>query len=160
MKRLLYFILAIALIFSLAACGASKRVQEKAIENALGDGSKVNIDGDKYIVEDGDGNKMTVGGNQWPEGPAADLLPKLKKGTMAVGVVTEQICNISFAEIEKKDFEDYRQQVKDAGFTDMATDFSSEGSISYVGYLGEKQYIQLFYDENEKTLMVIAAING
>lgn len=165
MKKTIWFvILALVLNILLVGCGASQnaveKAQEKALENALGDGSKVDIEGDKYTWEDADGNKMSVGGSEWPTGPAADILPKFTKGTMLVGMVTEQYCSISFEEITKKDFEDYRQQVKDAGFTNMASESSYEGSISYIGYLDETHSIQLYYDENENMLIIVANIDA
>ena len=168
MKKMAWGIaLALILILALAGCGKEKAadkvdeaVQEAVINNALDGEAEVDIDGDKYTIEDSEGNKVTVGGTEWPEGAAAELLPKFDKGDMTVGVVTDQLCSIEFENVEKEDFEAYREDVKNAGFTQQSMDLTMDSVISYQGYLDDKQAIYLTYDESAKSMVVMAMIDG
>ncbi len=168
MKKTAWVIaLALILILVLAGCGKEKAAekvdeaaQEAVINNALDGEAEVDIDGDKYTIEDSEGNKVTVGGTEWPEGAAADLLPKFDKGDMTVGVVTDQLCSIEFENVEKEDFEAYREDVKNAGFTQQAVEATIDSTVSYQGYLDDKQAIYLTYDESTKSMVVMATIDG
>lgn len=159
--------LALILILVLAGCGkeeaaekVDETVQEAVINNALDGEAEVDIDGDKYTIEDSEGNKVTVGGTEWPEGAAADLLPKFDKGDMTVGLVTDEFCSIEFENVEKEDFEAYREGVKNAGFTQQAVDATIDSVISYQGYLDDKQAITLTYDESSKSMVIMASTAG
>lgn len=168
MKKTAWVIaLALILILVLAGCGKEKAAekvdeaaQEAVINNALDGEAEVDIDGDKYTIEDSEGNKVTVGGTEWPEGAAADLLPKFDKGDMTVGVVTDQLCSIEFENVEKEDFQAYWEDVKNAGFTQQAVEATIDSTVSYQGYLDDKQAIYLTYDESTKSMVVMATIDG
>lgn len=140
MKKLSVILAALLIIAALAACKAQQKVQEKvaekAIENALGDGAKVNIDGDKYTYEDKDGNKMEFGSTEWPTDEAAAFIPKFDKGTVAACTIIANTYLIDVENVEPSDYESYLQTVKNAGFTENAFTLEESGPDGYHQYQG------------------------
>lgn len=162
-KNLSIIAVLLTVTLTLTSCGLSKKVyemqQENIIENILGEEANVDINGDTFVLEDKDGNVMSIGGADWPTGASADLLPKLNKGTITSGLTSEQMCTLNVTEIDKKDFEDYLEKVKEKGFINNVIEMYSEGTYSYIANKEENEWIQIYYDENGKTLDMIVGID-
>ncbi|HKM33331.1 MAG TPA: DUF6591 domain-containing protein [Lachnospiraceae bacterium] len=162
-KNLSMIALLLTITLSLTSCGLSEKVyemqQEEIIENLVGDEANIDIDGDTFVLKDEEGNVMTIGGVEWPTGAAADLLPKLNKGTIIAGLTSDQVCSINVEELDKKDFEDYLEEIKEKGFINNVTEMYSEGSYTYIANKEDNEWIQIYYDENEKTIDLIVGID-
>lgn len=158
MKKLFVILTALFLIAALAGCGTAEKAQEKAaekaLEDALGGDVNVDIDGDKYVYEDKDGNKIEVGGSEWPTGDAAKLIPTFDKGTIVSVVEMEDSCIIDIDEVGKSDFETYFQKIKDAGFTQDPYEVKDENGIMYMANTENGNAIILGYTVEEKHMQI------
>lgn len=158
MKKVWVILTSLLLVLALAGCGASEKAQEKAaekaLEDALGDDVNVDIDGDKYVYEDKDGNKIEVGGSEWPTGETAKLIPKFDTGTIVSVVEMENSCIIDIDEVEKSDFETYFQKIKDAGFAQDPYEVKDESGIMYMANTENGNAIVLGYTVEEKHMQI------
>lgn len=121
MKKLSIILVVLLLLTTLAGCSTSEKAQERAVEKSIEDAMgdvEVNIDGDKYTYEDKDGNKMEVGGTQWPTDKAAEFIPKFDEGMIIGCTIMGNIYLIDVEKVEQGDYDSYLQRVKDAGFTE------------------------------------------
>ena len=154
-------ILSVLLILALAltGCGVSEKAQEaaaeKAIENATGGDVKVDIDGEKYTYEDKDGNKIEMGGTEWPTDEAAKFIPKLDKGTVTACTIMGGMYLIDIEKIEQKDYDSYLQAVKDAGFTETALTTDAEGYSQYQASDAKGNGIMLSYESEVTRLQIM-----
>lgn len=154
MKKLFVILTALFLIAALAGCGTSEKAAEKALEDALGGDVNVDIDGDKYVYEDKDGNKIEVGGSEWPTGGTAKLIPKFDKGTIVSVVEMEDSCIIDIDEVGKSDFETYFQKIKGAGFTQDPYEVKDESGIMYMANTVNGNAIVLGYTVEEEHMQI------
>ena len=159
MKKIFVTLAALLLATALAGCGVSERAQEKAaekaLEDAIGGDVKVDIEGDKYTYEDKDGNKMEVGGTEWPADEAAAFIPKFEKGAVAACTIMGNIYLIDVEEIEQKDYESYLQTVKDAGFAEAVFTLEEGGYYQYQASDEKGNGIMLSYESAEKKLQIM-----
>lgn len=164
MKKIMLILTALLVVTALAGCGASEKVQEKAaekaIEDAIGGKANVDIDGDKYTFEDNDGNKIEVGSNEWPTGEAADVIPKLDKGTITSVVNTAGNCVIDIDEVEKSDFDEYLQAIKDAGFTKNAAELKDANGLMYQATTDNGKTMLVSYSFESKHLQIMGGIGA
>lgn len=138
-KRAAALLAALALTLALTGCNAAQKAQEKAAEEAAeaalggaaGSGVTVDINGDQYTYEDAEGNKLVVGGSEWPAGGAADLLPRCGTGTVTSVVSAEGTCLIDLDGITEADYTAYVQSLQGAGFTDSAVTMQSDENGAY-----------------------------
>ena len=162
MKKRIVILAALLLFAALSGCGISEKAQEnaaqKAIENALGSEAKVDIDGEKYTVDYGDGNKMELGGTEWPADEKAGFIPKLNKGTVAACTIMGNMYLIDVETVALKDYESYLQTVKDAGFSEQALTTDAEGYDQYQACDTKGNYIVLSYELEEEKLQIVGTV--
>lgn len=162
MKKLTIILVALLLLMSLAGCGASDKASDKAaektaekvIEDALGDDVQVDIEGDKYTYKDKDGNKLEVGGTEWPSDKAASFIPKFDKGTITASSIVDNVYLIDVEKVEKVDYDRYLQTVKDAGFTESSFSFEEADYYQYQALHTDGTSIILTYEAAEKRLQI------
>lgn len=166
MKKIIVLVITLTLFMTFTACGVKQKVEEKAqekavesvIKNVTGGNADVDIEGDKYSVNYGDGNKVEVGANEWPTGESVENLPKLDKGKIESSVTLGKSCVISIVDLEKKDFEEYFQKVKDAGFTEDAFDIcSDEKLVQYQAGSKDGKFITISYEVETKALTIMVS---
>ena len=166
MKKVVVLVITLTLLMTFTACGATQKVEEKAeekavesvIKNVTGGDADVDIEGDKYSVNYGDGNKVEVGANEWPTGESVEKLPKLDKGKIESSVTLGKSCVISIVDLDKKDFEEYFQKVKDAGFTEDAFDIcSDEKLVQYQAGSTDGKFITISYEVEIKALTIMVS---
>ena len=166
MKKIVVLVITLTLLMTFTACGATQKVEEKAeekavesvIKNVTGGDADVDIEGDKYSVNYGDGNKVEVGANEWPTGESVEKLPKLDKGKIESSVTLGKSCVISIVDLDKKDFEEYFQKVKDAGFTEDAFDIcSDEKLVQYQAGSTDGKFITISYEVEIKALTIMVS---
>jgi hypothetical protein len=154
MKKIIAATLLI-LVLPLAAC--TKSVEEQVMENALGDGTKVDIKGDTMSVTSTDGTTVEFGGTQWPADKDANNLPKLDKGTITSVVTSEGYFAVNIEEIEKSDYENYVSLLKADGFTADAVTSASEGTLYYQASDSTGRFVAASYDAASRILYIISS---
>lgn len=166
MKKIIVLVITLTLFMTFTACGVKQKVEEKAqekavesvIKNVTGGDADVDIEGDKYSVNYGDGNKVEVGANEWPTGESVENLPKLDKGKIESSVTLGKSCVISIVDLDKNDFEEYFQKVKDAGFTEDAFDIcSDEKLVQYQAGSKDGKFITISYEVETKALTIMVS---
>lgn len=166
MKKIIVLVITITLFMTFTACGVKQKVEEKAqekavesvIKNVTGGDADVDIEGDKYSVNYGDGNKVEVGANEWPTGESVENLPKLDKGKIESSVTLGKSCVISIVDLDRNDFEEYFQKVKDAGFTEDAFDIcSDEKLVQYQAGSKDDKFITISYEVETKALTIMVS---
>lgn len=166
MKKIIVLVITITLFMTFTACGVKQKVEEKAqekavesvIKNVTGGDADVDIEGDKYSVNYGDGNKVEVGANEWPTGESVENLPKLDKGKIESSVTLGKSCVISIVDLDRNDFEEYFQKVKDAGFTEDAFDIcSDEKLVQYQAGSKDGKFITISYEVETKALTIMVS---
>jgi predicted small lipoprotein YifL len=124
-KRIIAILIAVILLFSLVGCGARKKVDqkiqekvmEKTVDKITGDNVDIDTDKDKITIKGKDGNEeFTFGDSKWPEGKAADLIPKFKKGNIVSVMNADSACVIMIENVQENDFKQYMEEVKKAIF--------------------------------------------
>ncbi|NLO24662.1 MAG: hypothetical protein GX114_00755 [Clostridiales bacterium] len=168
LRKTVLVLLCVVLVFSLAACNAKRKINEKiaekvtegVLEKIAGDGTEIDISEGGITFEGEGGEKITFGSDEWPKGGAADLIPEFKKGSIVSAVNANPGCVIVLEDVEKKDVEDYIKKVKEKGFTEEAMDLSgSDGFTNYVAGLDEKTFIAVVYDKENKGLSINVKID-
>ena len=160
--RKLSIILSVLFILALvlSGCGASKKVQEKTaekvIEDAIGGDADVKIDGDKYTVKYGDGQKMEIGGTEWPTDKTASFIPKADFGKVTACTIMGNIYVIDIEDVKQKDYESYLQTVKDSGFTENSIVTEAEGYYQYQANEKKQNTMMLSYEAEVKKLTIMA----
>lgn len=176
LRKIIFLATAVSMLLILTGCGLDKKIGESITEGILenaGSGDEkvdVNLDGGDFSIttdegemnfdEEGgytfkgeDGEAMTVSeDNEWPEGMAADLLPKLNKGKITYSMNLNNGCMMTIGEIELDDFNKYVEKVKEEGFTEDSSESKSDDFYAYGAYSDEQTYIYIYYTESEKVL--------
>ena len=159
MKKRTVILAALLLFAALYGCGAPEKAQEKAaekaIENAVGGDVQVDIEGEKYTVDYGDGKKMELGGTEWPADAKAGFIPKFNAGTVCACTIMDNMYLIDVETVAQKDYESYLQAVKDAGFLEQALTTDAEGYYQYQAADSKGNYIVLSFESGEKTLQIM-----
>jgi hypothetical protein len=177
-RKIKLLIIFAATLFLLSGCNLEKKIEEGItegiLENATDDEDvEVEIDGDEitYSTEEGevtldeeggytfegeDGEVMTVSGdNEWPEGLAAEKLPKFDKGVITTTMNLNDSCMLIIEEVEKKDYEEYVEKVKDEGFTEGVYESKSDELSAYGAYLDDnKTCIAVDYYTEESSMSI------
>lgn len=161
-KKLIILLLTMLMMLSLASCGVKQSVDEKiaekvtegVINKASGGDADLDISDGKLTMKGEDGETVTFGDTKWPEGQAADLIPRLKKGTIISVINADKACMIVLEKVELKDFEKYVEELKSQGFTNDVTEYSIETNRNYTAKLNDKTKIVVFYDSTGKTISI------
>lgn len=179
LNGLLRLIVLAALLTSIAVCNVGcnlgekigTKITEEMVEESLGEDAEVEIDGDKvnYSTEEGelsiDGDAVTFEGedgtvissgteNEWPEGDAANYLPKLTSGVITYVMNGPEACMLMMEEITEEDYSQYLQEVKDAGYTENQTESVAEGLKIYSGSNKENAVATLSYVPEENSIQI------
>lgn len=158
MKKLFISLFILLLLTTLIGCNSSEKASEKALENAIGENVDIEIDGEKYTVEYGDGSTIEVGTTEWPiDGPSIKL-PKLNKGKITSVIKIDDSCSITIEAISKKDFDDYFEEVKNAGFNEEAMTLTDgDNGLFYSANTIDGYTVSLTYTSEEQTLSMLCA---
>jgi len=161
-KKTIVILLATLMMLSLASCGVRQSMDEKIAEKvtegvmnkATGGEANIDIDKGELTLKGEDGEKITFGGNKWPEGDAAKLIPEFKKGKIVSAMNSDKACTIAIEQVEGKDYMQYLEKLKDRGFTNDVSEFTSESSHSYGAHLNEKTMVFVLYDTQQQVLTI------
>ena len=154
-KKTIVILLATLMMLSLASCGVRQSMDEKIAEKVTeGVMNKATGDKGELTLKGEDGEKITFGGNKWPEGDAAKLIPEFKKGKIVSAMNSDKACTIAIEQVEGKDYMQYLEKLKDRGFTNDVSEFTSESSHSYGAHLNEKTMVFVLYDTQQQVLTI------
>jgi len=166
-KKLSIFFLILILVLSLAGCGVKEKIEnkvgekiaEKVLESASGDkNTKVDISDGKVTIKDKEsGTEATFGGTEWPK----EIPIPVFKGGKVSSVVHDgkESSMIMLEEVEKKDFENYCQEIK-KDFTEDVFEMTSGEALSFAAENSKGFVVQLTYDSSAKVLTIITAQNN
>lgn len=166
-KKILAILLVLVMLFTLGACGIRKKIDEKISEKITEGvvnkitGGKADIDINKggLTIKGEDGEEVTFGSSEWPEGKAANLLPKLKKGNITSVMNSNNLSIITIEEIDEKVYNDYIKELKDKGFENDIAEFSDSSTKSYYATLDGKAYVQVVYSVESKSINISVQVN-
>lgn len=138
MKKLLIGLLVFVMILSLAGCGTKEKLEEKAgeavaekiLEESSGGKADVDIDGDKMTIKGKNGEKLTVGGTEWPKSELVKNIPEFKDGTVISIMDTKSAIQINLEKVKKEAFVKYLEAIK-KDYAEEAYETTSEGLVSY-----------------------------
>lgn len=173
------FITIIVMVFLFAGCNLEEKIGENITEGFLEkvgkeedldieyndegasfstDEGEVTFDEDGYTFKGNDGEVVTVGGNdEWPQGMAADLIPKLDAGVIDSTVNTEDGCMLVISGVSQEDYRDYKEKVIEEGYTEDSSELKSDDGEYYMAYNGET-YIYIYYYATDSTISITLAL--
>lgn len=152
-RKIVLLTIILAALILLTGCNLKKKIgdsiTEGIVDKAIGDegdidiedgeinikgedGETMTIDEDGIVYEGEDGAVMQSGGvYDWPEGMAADYIPKYKDAKVTYILNMKDTCMLCTDENKLEDYEDYVEKVKDEGFTENTYESSSDDMKSY-----------------------------
>lgn len=166
-KKTIVILLATLMMLSLASCGVRQNLDEKiaekvtegVINKATGGEANVDIDTGEMTLKGEDGEKITFGGSKWPKGKAVSLIPEFKKGKIITAANSDKACTIMIEQVEEKDYKQYVEKLKDQGFTNDVSEFTSETSQNYKAYLNQNTMVFVLYDTEQQALTISLEIS-
>jgi len=157
-KTSLYLLLCICLLVSGLSFGgcnikekAEKAVAEKIAEQALG--GNVDIDGDEVTIKGEGGEKVTIGGGQWPDSELSRKLPEFKKGKIVSSLDTGDAVTIILEEVKAEDVGPYLEEIKKA-YPEESYESQGNGMITYSGSNKDKSSAAVNFSSEEGTIII------
>lgn len=165
MRFILTAVLTAALILSLSGCGLSEaigqkigaEIGEKILEGA--GGGDIEIDGDKIEFEGASGERVVIGGSEWPDSDIAKAVPEFKAGKITSVVDTSTGLMIGAEEVEPGDYEKYVSSLKDI-FTSDVFETSAEDYAAFGGANGDGITVTVQYTPSSRTIIIGAGKNS
>ncbi len=167
LRRMIAILLCLIIMLSMSACGVKQKLNEKiaekitegVLEKVAGDGTDIDIKNGEMTIKGDDGQEISFGTSEWPEGGAADLIPEFKKGNIVSVINSDQACMVILEEVEKNDAVKYIENLKDEGFTNDASESLFDDIIIYYGYLDEKTMAGATYNIEGKEFSINVQIS-
>lgn len=161
-KKILAIILVITMALSLAACGVKKSINEKitekvtegVLEKAIGGNVDIDIDGEEVKIQGEDGEVLSFGKTEWPSSGAAGALPVLDKGNVVSVINSDTGAIIIIEKVNEKDYNNYIEELKDAGFINNVTEYSSQESLAYHASSNENVVVGIIYTPKDEALSI------
>lgn len=125
-----------------------------------GEDGDVVFDEDSGLTYEGeDGEVMSISEkDEWPEGLAADELPKLEKGVVTYSMNLSSGCMIIVEEVELKDYTDYIEELKDMGFTNNAFETVADDMSAYGANLEGETGIVVYYYKADNSISITLSL--
>lgn len=160
MKKILIYLLMAILVLSFVGCGVQEKIGEEIAEGIIeGEGDvDVDINGDKITIEGEDGEKLVIGGTEWPKADLAKEVPKFEKGDVISVMETEESVSIVLENVKKDDFMNYLETIK-SDFSEEAYEINAEGTVSYGAQNGQGIGVNIYYTEESVGITVVKNIN-
>lgn len=161
-KKITVLLLCILMMLSLASCGVRQSLNEKIVEkvsegvvNKATDGEiDIDLKGEEVSLKGKDGENVTIGSTKWPKNGAAQFIPEFKKGKITSTINSENGCMITLEEAAEKDVNAYIDEIKELGFTNDVTEFTSGTAENYSASKDENELINILYDSEGKELYI------
>ncbi len=163
LKKLLALLVAVLMTAALSGCFIREQINKKigeavteGIVNQFASGADIDIDGEEIVIQGEDGEEVTFGGTDWPQGDAADLLPALNTGTISSVMNSGDYCMIIVTDVSESDYNDYVQAIQDTGFSQEPFTMDSEDGLYFGASYNETTSAAITYsgDPGEMTIVV------
>lgn len=132
LTRVMALFAAISLVTVFTSCKrAAEKTSEKLIEKSIGDDAKVDIDGEKVVIQTDEGTFTTDASiHSWPKEVPEDV-PEFDEGKVA-GVSTQEMDDtknwvIIFEDVSEDALEKYKEALKGNGFKINYTTMAGTG---------------------------------
>lgn len=177
-KRVVFFTIMAAVLLLIAGCNLKEKIGESITEGildkALGDSADVDLDSGEltikgedgqditfdddngFIMEGEDGTYMASGGvYDWPkDSEAAKLIPECKAGKITYLYIVEGGLLLYLEETKLKDYEDYVEEIVDAGYTEDKWESSAEDLKMYAASGSNKATVTLSYTPGDGMMQI------
>lgn len=134
-RRISLIVACLIIAAAFAGCNvkekASNAVQDKILEEAIGDNVDIDSNKGEVRVSGEDGEELVFGGGEWPADKAAALIPVFKSGEVQSVMNSDDYCMVIVEKSNEKDWQDYIEKLKNAGFTDDVMEFSDDSTKMY-----------------------------
>lgn len=136
-KKAFVLILLSVFVLSLCACSlkqkAGELLQEQVLENVLGDKVDIDLDDGEIRVTGEDGEDYVIGGGEWPQGKAADGLPRFNSGKIASVMNSDAYCLVVLEDVKKNDWDSYVASLQAEGYDQDIKEYNSDGISVFEG---------------------------
>jgi hypothetical protein len=183
LRKIIFVSLIAATLFLMAGCNLKEKIGESItegiLEKAIGDDVNIDIDGgdvsftgddgeeisfdedEGLTIEGEDGSYVASGGEyDWPEGQAADYIPKFDRGKISYIFNSDESLMLYIEETVIEDYEDYVNAIIDDGFTVDKVESSAEdmqiyaakaenGVAATVCFVNSEGYLQITVDATQ-----------
>lgn len=160
-KRLGVILFCLILGMAFAGCNlkekAANAVQDKILEEAMGDNVDIDTNDGEVRVSGEDGEELVFGGGEWPVDKAAALIPEFKSGKVESVMNSDDYCMVIVEDSSEKDWQAYVESLKKAGFSDDVMEFSDESSKMYQGTSGKGHVASAVVDSEGTVTITIQA---
>jgi len=109
----------------------SEQVTESIINSQSEDGTEVDIDGETVVFKTEEGEEVSFGSTEWPDGDLMNQVPKYKDGNVSYVMESEDYILLTVEETSLDGYEDYKEELMDSGFTENSTEMNSTDSYYY-----------------------------
>ncbi len=166
LKKLLALLIAVLMTAALSGCFIREQINKKigeavteGIVNQFASGADIDIDGEEIVIKGEDGEEVTFGSTQWPQGEAVDLLPAFSQGTISSVMNSDKYCMIVVNDVSESDYNSYVQAIQDAGFSENPFTMDSEDGLYFGASYNENTSAAVTFsgDSGEITIMVSIA---
>jgi hypothetical protein len=183
LRKIKLFTIIAAILLLMAGCDLNKKIEqsitEGILETAIGEEADVEINGEdiSFTGEDGeevtfdeeegltiegeDGSVMSSGGEyEWPEGQAADYLPKFDGGKITYILNSDDSCTLMIEEMETKDYENYLEVIMEEGYNVDKVESSAEDMLLYSAQSEKGATFTVYFAKSERVLTISVDISG
>ncbi|MHB1155097.1 MAG: DUF6591 domain-containing protein [Eubacteriales bacterium] len=161
MKKQILLLIILITALSVSGCNfitekVTNKIAGELLEKAVGEDVDIDLDNEKIVIKDEDGNEMIMGGNEWPVGEAAQTIPQFKEGK--IDYVTDYVTSamITITDVKKSEYTDYIEKLKSEGFTENSYSAEVDGTNTYFAYKGETNYVSVNYDGEGELFITVA----
>lgn len=166
MRKGLAVLIVMLLLLSLTGCGVRQKIADKVtekitegiVDKVAGEDVDIDLDDGTINVKGEDGTEWTMGGGEWPKDGAAAMIPEFKEGTISAVVNSPEGCWIEIEEVDEKDFQQYVEALKNAGFDKNVATSSDEENVTYIAWLEEKASVSVSYSR-DGTMFISLGLN-
>lgn len=165
-KKAMALLLAGLMVFALSGCGIREKISEKigeavteGIVNQFASGADIDIDGEEIVIKGEDGEEVTFGSTEWPQGEAIDLLPAFNQGSISSVMNSEKYCMIIVSDVSESDFNNYVQAVQDAGFSENPFTMDSEEGLYFGASYNETTSAAVTFSGDSGEMTIVASIS-
>jgi hypothetical protein len=132
-------------------------VGESIVEGITG--SDIDINGDSVTLTGEDGEEVTFGSTEWPDNEIIKRIPKFSKGEIETSYITDEGGSLAIINVAKADYDDYVEQIKQAGFTVDPQTMEADDLLIYTASDAENYIVSLSYAVENTTMSITIGKN-
>jgi len=182
LRKFKFIAIAVAMLLILTGCKLKEKISENIVEGVLekatGGEADIEVDGgdisytdgegevtikkdEGVIVEGEDGSVISSGSEYtWPEGQAADYLPKYEGGKITFIMNSQESCMIFIEGTNKDEYKSYVEKITDKGYSIDTVESAAEDMLLYYAKSEQEIAVSVCYVPSEKTLQITLDASG